>query len=213
MSELFTVSGIVLHKTDYSENSVIASVLTDQHGLIKFIIRGDRRVSKKHLPQVDVLRRLSLAFKHKENYDLQMPSSVERVDGFENVAKNYKNYCLALWICRFLERNLHPFHPIAGLPELLNKALVFLEEKGDEVSRLSLFSSFALGFLVLEGLLDESYFSLTASHLKPFYDFVVDEKVNSFPQISEENLQKLADWSKQFLISQNFHLPELPFSL
>lgn len=211
MSEVLTVSGLVLHKTDYSENSVIASVLTEQNGLVKFIIKGDRRVSKKHLPQVDVMRRLSLTFKYKENYELQMPTSVERIGGFENIVKNYKNYCLALWFCRFLERNLHPFHPIIGLPELLNKTLRFLEEQGDESARLSVFSSFVLGFLVYEGLLDESYFVEIAPHLKPFYDFVVDEKVNSFPKINVDDLRKLADWANQFLIQQHFHLPELSF--
>jgi len=208
MSEVLTDTGLVLHKTDYSENSVITSILTGRHGLVKCIMKGDRRVSKKHLPQVDVLRYLSLTFKYKENYELQMPTAVERIGGFENIVKNYKNYCLALWFCRFLERNLHPFHPVIGLPELLNKTLQFLEEQVDESARLAVFSSFSLGFLVYEGLLDENYFINVAPHLKPFYDFVVDEKVNTFPKLQIEDLQKLADWSKQFLISQSFHLPD-----
>jgi DNA repair protein RecO (recombination protein O) len=65
MAKIRVTEGIVLRKTDYSESSVIVSIFTYEYGLTSFMVRGDRKLTKKHSPQFDVLRVLSLSFEMK----------------------------------------------------------------------------------------------------------------------------------------------------
>ncbi len=208
MSELITVTGTVLSKTDYSESSVIATVLTAECGLVKFIIKGDRRLSKKHLPQVDILRCLSLSFHHKEEYELQLPSAIEYVGGYESIASNYHAYCCALWICRFIERNLHPFHPVPELMELFDSCLRVISVQKDKKHHFSVLAGFIIGFLSCEGMLPENYLESTGSQLKPFYQLVLGESV-LLPELTNQDIHNLSDWCTATLNS--FHLKNASF--
>ena len=63
--------GIVLHRTEYGNTSLIATVLTDTHGKTALMARGARRPKSPLLGQFEPGNHLQLVFDHKPTREVQ----------------------------------------------------------------------------------------------------------------------------------------------
>ncbi|WP_027420588.1 DNA repair protein RecO [Crocinitomix catalasitica] len=72
----FTLDGIVLSKTDYSETSIILKVLTKEEGVKSFIFQGAKRKNKKG-NLIQPLNQLSIEFYQRNDSELAKVSGIE----------------------------------------------------------------------------------------------------------------------------------------
>lgn len=63
--------GIVLHRTEYGNTSLIATVLTDTHGKLALMARGARRPKSPLLGQFEPGNHLQIVFDHKPTREVQ----------------------------------------------------------------------------------------------------------------------------------------------
>ena len=192
MSLINTTEGIVLRKIDYSESSVIVSIFTFEHGLISFIVRGDRKMNKKHTPKFDILRVLNLNFEMKTQKNLQTIKTTDVVKVYTKLGSNYRVATAAQWLCRFLQSNLHDHHESKALYAVFRGVLERLDHQPTKALAFAELIGFVLYFLMIEGVLPEDYLAQEAPHLQPFYDALFDEV--SLPELTPKNHIELADW-------------------
>lgn len=94
---LTATRGIVLHKTKYSDTSLIVKIFTEVHGLQSFIVQGARgKKSKSRATLFQPLAMLELEIDHREK------SSLQRI------------------------RDLRPFHPFTSIPYDMVKSTMVL---------------------------------------------------------------------------------------
>lgn len=192
MSTINATEGIVLRKIDYSESSVIVSIFTFEHGLASFMVRGDRKMSKKHSPQFDVLRVLNLSYEMKPQKNLQTLQSTDVTKVYARLGSNYRVATAAQWMCRFLQSNLHEHHESKSLYSVFRGVLERLDHQPTKELAFAELVGFVLYFLMIEGLLPEDYLKHEAPHLQPFYDALFDDV--KLPQLTQKNRIELADW-------------------
>lgn len=192
MSTISTTEGIVLRKIDYSETSVIVSIFTFDYGLTSFMVRGDRKMNKKHSPQFDVLRVVSLNFEMKPHKDLQTIKTTDVVKVYTKLGSNYRVATAAQWLCRFLQSNLHGHHESKALYAVFRGVLERLDHQPTKALAFAEVVGFTLYFLIHEGILPEDYLKQQSPHLQPFYDALFKEV--ELPELTQTNRIELADW-------------------
>jgi len=192
MSAINMTEGIIVRKIDYSESSVIVSIFTFDHGLISFIVRGDRKMTKKHSPQFDLLRVVNLNFEMKPQKSLQTIKNTDVVKVYTKLGSNYRVATAAQWLCRFLQSNLHEHHESKSLYAVFRGVLERLDHHPTKELAFAEVLGFTLYFLMHEGILPEDYLKEQSPHLQPFYDALFEEV--ELPELTQKNRIELADW-------------------
>lgn len=102
------VSGtfIVLRKVPYLESSLIISGLSPEYGRIDFLIKGERRISKKKSPEVDLFRVFNVEYAEKHS-SLLNPLLMEYVKNYDRIAYYPERLTELSTTVNFLLRNEH----------------------------------------------------------------------------------------------------------
>ncbi len=210
MKKKQTIQLFVLGKHNFNDSSVIFSGLSHEFGLIKFIVKGDRSVNKKRLPKVDLLRNLAMSFHFKENSELQKSEEIEVIHDFSKIASNYKLFTAVLWICRFLDINLHPSHPVPEIYDLFHQLLKRIES-GEKFDGFNLIVGFVLFFFIQEGFLPATYVTENEPNLLPFYQKTVTDVET--PTLSTEEKTAMTTWLTQIVHLQHHKMIKIPTTL
>ncbi len=133
--------GIVFHRFNYSESSVIAKIYTEQFGLCSYLIQGARK--KKSLVKANFLHPLSLVelvAYHKETSGLQKMKELKNAHPFLSIPNDISKTSIAIFLSEILFRSIKEetankekfdfiFNSVKMLDEIENPAnfhLVFL---------------------------------------------------------------------------------------
>lgn len=98
-------SYLVLHKQPYGDTSLIVGGLTPAYGYLRCLIRGARKISRKHFPVVDIFRVLDITLTVADS-DLHSCRSVDLIKSYEAVAADMTAYQTAGWLSLFIQRNI-----------------------------------------------------------------------------------------------------------
>jgi len=88
------------------ESSLIVSGISPEYGKIDFLIKGERRISKKKSPEIDLFRIFNVEYAEK-NSNIFNPLVMEYVRGFDRLAYYPDKLVKLLTITGFLLRNIH----------------------------------------------------------------------------------------------------------
>lgn len=105
MAEIVEDEALILRKTPYSETSLIAAVLTREHGQIHILLKGARRTGKRNFPAIDLFRQVAIQFQPSSNRDLHSLRGVDLLQAHDRIADRPPHYRLALWLSHFLLAN------------------------------------------------------------------------------------------------------------
>lgn len=94
-SKVFT-QAICLRQTDWSETSQIATLLTQEHGVIRAIAKGSRRWNAPFSGGVEVLTRGEVAVFLKPARELQLISEWDLQETFPAGRHHWRTHCLQL---------------------------------------------------------------------------------------------------------------------
>ena len=111
MADELTTELITLKRTPYSETSWVVVGLSPEHGLLSFMYRGARRVSKRQYSMIDVLQHVSVTCRRGRG-DLLVWRSSELLTDYGGVAHDYPLYQSIGSLMRFLLLNV-----FAGVPQ------------------------------------------------------------------------------------------------
>ena len=131
--------GIFLHHFNYSENSIIARVYTEQFGRQSYIVNGTR--GKKSSAKVNLFQPLfllDLEVYHKPGRDLQRLKEARLSTPFENIPYDIKKSSQAIFLAEVLMRCLKEEEPNVELFNFIYHAVCLLDTKVDGISNFHL---------------------------------------------------------------------------
>jgi len=182
------VKGVVLHRTKYSDSSLIAKIYTDTFGLHSYIVRGVRsRKSKIKAGLIQPFSLVDMVVRHKEQRNLQEISELRCEYPLMSLSSNIFKQSIALFLAEVTSKCLPEeehdpdlFHFIANSAKILD-----LEESGVNNFHLLYLVKFAryLGFYPSAQLSDPGkYFDLkegTFGNHQPLNGYFINEQLSA----------------------------------
>ena len=179
--------GIALKTTNYSENSIVAQVYTEQFGLQSYLINGARKPKAKiHINMLQPLHLLDMVVYHKENGGLQRIKEAHQSPVLHEIPLDIVKSSMALFLNEVLYKVLRHQQPDHWLFSYLTEAILWLDRTKNSIS------NFHLVFLMELSRFLGFYPSIVD---KPYLDLIEGVFSNTLPQhphfISEPQLSIL----------------------
>lgn len=132
---LHKTRGIVLHKVNFAESSVIVKVYTELFGLQTYLIKGVRK--KKPTISPNLLQHLSLldlVVYRKESADIQHIREIRPAYAFAHIPFDIRKSSLAIFINEIIYKALREEEANPELFTFLFTAIILLDELEDHLS-------------------------------------------------------------------------------
>ncbi len=125
-----TSRGIIIRLTKLTESSLIVHWLTVEHGLIKTVARGARRAKSGFAGRLDLFVTGELEWSMSRRSELHQLREVNVLDYRMPLRGNYRDTLVAGYFGQLLELVLELDHSVPEMYDLLERGLLYLEEKG-----------------------------------------------------------------------------------
>ena len=119
---------ILLHSLRYSDNSVIAKVYTESHGMLPFMVhvgKGKKSASKAVLLQPLTL--LEISFNPESKGGIKRPSSLERAEMTSSITIDTIKTTLALFMAEMVLKSIQEEEKNSSLFNFIWRAVTFLD--------------------------------------------------------------------------------------
>lgn len=130
----YRVEGIVIRRKNFSEADRILTLFTKNHGKIKILAKGVRRITSRRGPNIELFNQVQLSIHKGRNFDILTEAEV--LNSFPRIKKNLDLVGLAFHICEIVDGLCpeHQSHPrvyglILELFNELNHGLIHSFEK------------------------------------------------------------------------------------
>jgi DNA repair protein RecO len=205
MSELVEDDGLVLRKTPYSETSLIAALLTREHGQVHVLLKGARRSAKRQFPAIDLFREVRIQFQPVSHRELHSIRGADLLQAHDGIAQRPAHYRLALWLTRFMLANTQANVPVPRSYTALAHAFARLAqpEACEHASLLSLCFTIADESGVLPSYDDPR----SSRHIAALLTYAADAN-SPTPSYSAEIWAGLRRWMYRLLAAGHFALPQ-----
>lgn len=156
--------GIALKVTNYSENSIVAQVYTEELGLQSYLINGARKPKAKvHVNLFQPLHLLDMVVYVKENGALQRIKEAQASPVAQSIPLDIAKSSIAIFLNELLYKVLRHQAPEPSLFQFLHQSIVWLDQTDEPIS------NFHLCFLMkLSRFL--GYMPSTTPDIKPYFD-------------------------------------------
>jgi len=114
---------IVLHRFAYSDSSFIVKALTEECGVVSFIIKGAKRKESPFKGALDPLALSEVVFRQNPNAELQFIKEASIIDWHGELRKSLMNLAVAQVMAEIVLRYAPPATPIPEEFALLEQAL------------------------------------------------------------------------------------------
>lgn len=114
---------IVIRLTRLTDSSLIVHWFTQDHGLVKTVAKGARRVKSPFSGQLDLFFGGEITFNQARLGELHHLREVAIRDWREGLRLNYETTLLAAYCCQLIESAVEPEHSEPGFYDLLKRAL------------------------------------------------------------------------------------------
>lgn len=149
-----TTAAILLRRTRLTDTSWIVTWLTEQHGKLKTVAKGARRLKSPFAGKLDLFFRTEIQFARSRRSELHALREVVLREPYEGLRERYERTLLAAYFVELLDLVTEPEHPEPGLYELLTRALGYLDS-GEPTKRALLhFESELVRLLGIHGPAD-----------------------------------------------------------
>jgi len=172
---VYKIEGIILKRKNVGEADRIITVFSKEHGKLRLIARGIRKITSKRAPHLEVFTRIS-AIIHGGGA-MESITEVEPLKVFPYKSQDLKKVSLAYYICELVDNLLPEKQEHRDVFILLTQALDALEHldtagiyRESKVFTLELLST--LGFLPRNK-------TLNGSELQTFVESITERKLKS----------------------------------
>ncbi len=122
--------GTIIRLTKLTESSLIVHWLTEEHGLIKTVVKGARRAKSSFAGRIDLFIEAELEWGRSSRSELHTLREVDVTDFRQGLRKSYRDAVVAAYFCQLLEQVLELDHPVPEMFDLLRRGLGYLEKEG-----------------------------------------------------------------------------------
>lgn len=119
-TRLITTDAFVIRRKNVGEADRMVTLFTKQHGKMRVLARGIRKISSKRAPHVEVFNRAVMTI-HKGNKQDTL-TEVSPVRSFEEIRKDLKRVGAAYYLCELVDGLLPVEQPHEDIFELLGDA-------------------------------------------------------------------------------------------
>ena len=142
---------IVLHRFAYSDSSFIVKALTEECGVVSFIIKGAKRKESPFKGALDPLALSEVVFRQNPSTELQFIKEASMIDWHGNLRGSLMELAIAQVMAEIVLRYAPPGTPIPEEFTLLEHALSELEVPATTEADPSIFSRWLLAVCDLWG--------------------------------------------------------------
>jgi DNA repair protein RecO (recombination protein O) len=119
---------IVLHKTNYSESSIVVQVYSLDYGKVSLLIQGvKRKKSRNKSALFEPLSILEFVGNFNDTEKLIRPREIKLHIPFVNIQANISKRFIALFLAEMLHKSIKEPHPEQSMYVFIEKSLRFLE--------------------------------------------------------------------------------------
>lgn len=204
MTETVEDDALVLRKTPYSETSLIAALLTREHGQIHVLLKGARRTGKRQFPAIDLFRQVTVQFQPAANRDLHNLRGVELLRAHDAIAERPAHYRLALWLSRFMLANTQNNLPVPRSYTALVNAFARLAQA--DASEDAILLSLCFTLADESGLLPSYEDARSQRHIEAMLAFAADANTAT-PSYTREIWAGIRRWMYRLLSAGQLTLP------
>ncbi|OGV62922.1 MAG: hypothetical protein A3K19_06195 [Lentisphaerae bacterium RIFOXYB12_FULL_65_16] len=204
---------LILRKTPYSETSLVVAGISPELGQLHFLASGARRISRRHVPSVDVFRLFRVEFREGKT-DLHRWQSADLVQSYGGVARDMGHFETAAWLARFALDNVmdgiaHPrfFRAMLVALERLSAPEGTVSSVTPEAVRCAAIVGAGLVFVEENGTLPEYLDSpRSAAQTRQLLSMAMGEAAP--PPLTDENWTQLRTWLTALLIQAECRVPD-----
>ena len=136
---LSATRGIVLHKTKYSDTSLIVKIFTEEFGLKTYLVQGARgKKSKARAILFQPLALLELEVHHREKSSLQRIRDLKPFHPFTSIPYDVVKSTMVLFLNEVLYKSIKSEAPDRSLFEFVSGAISWLDLTTDRVDNFHL---------------------------------------------------------------------------
>lgn len=130
---------IVLHKTNYSENSIVVQALALDYGKISFLVSGVKgKKSKVGIALFEPLSILDIVANFKDVEKLIRPKEIKLNTPYIDIRSNMGKRMIVLFLSELLNRCIKEPHPEQEMFLFVENALKYLEITKDSIANFHL---------------------------------------------------------------------------
>ncbi|MDX6767810.1 MAG: DNA repair protein RecO [Candidatus Methylacidiphilales bacterium] len=122
-------SGVIVHCLPYSETSVIAVWMSENHGILRTLAKGARRPKQPLFGLVDAYRAGSFGFRASRTSQLHTLVDFAPERYYPGLASDYARGLCASYFYEVIARLSEPQHPQPEIHQLYLKALDYLDHR------------------------------------------------------------------------------------
>ena len=122
--------GIIIRLTKLTETSLIVHWCTKDHGLLKTVAKGARRVKSPYHGKLDLFFEADMNWVRSRKSELHTLKEVAVVDFREKLRKRYVDTVAASYFGELLAHVVELDHPVPELFDLMRRGLGYLEQVG-----------------------------------------------------------------------------------
>ena len=197
----YITEGIVIHKTNYSETSLVLKVLTANKGIKSFIFKGAKR-KHKNGQLVSPLSILNITYYQRNDSDLAKISAVELQVIYKNIPFNPIKAAVVFFLNEIILKTIKEEEKNSQLYEFIKSAIQVLDVIKSE-------SHFPL--LFLSKLLQHLGYSPLINKQATYFDYLNGKFSNNEPNhpnyMHGKNVQYLNQIFKSNLTTETLNIP------
>ena len=131
-----STEAIAIRLTRLTETSLIVHWFTEDHGLVKCVAKGAKRVKSPFAGQLDLFFGGEITFGRARRGELHALREVVIRQWREGLRRSYTTTLLAAYGCQLLESAVEPEHPEPELHDLLKRLLDHLDTEAASLRAL-----------------------------------------------------------------------------
>ena len=97
-------NGIVLKHTLFGDNDIIVKILTENLGLISFMVKGGKKSNKRKYLQPLMI--VSISFKHNIKRNIQYLNKIILKEVTSEILNNPQKSIISLFLCEIISKSL-----------------------------------------------------------------------------------------------------------
>jgi len=175
----FKTEGIILKRTNYGEADRILTIYTKNHGKIRALAKGVRKLQSRKAGSLELFNHAILFLIKGKNLDLV--TEAQSLNLFKSWRKNLIKVGIAYYLCELVDKLTPDNQPHEAVFELLKETLKKIGQKENKI----LVREFEENLLHELGFGVPQILKQTQGSLKSYIESIIEKKLNS-PKILKQ---------------------------
>ena len=124
-------NGIVLKHTLFGDNDIIVKILTENLGLISFMVKGGKKSNKRKYLQPLMI--VSISFKYNIKKNIQYLNKINLKEVTSEILNNPQKSIISLFLCEIISKSLKEGSEDKKAYDFLFNQILWLNKKNNSI--------------------------------------------------------------------------------